>query len=89
MYQPHDSPDVLKQLGFRCIQPKKFLLNDGSFITIQADGWMLLEKRLPARESDAALLRLYYVYYPNDGTENLDEVDVIALVGEEIFRNAD
>ena len=89
MLEPLDSQDILKRLGFRCIQPTKFLLKDGSTITVQADGWLLTTKELPSTDREASILRLYHVYYPGGATENLDEVDVMALVSEELFKIAE
>ena len=57
-------------------------------VVIQADGWMLTNKELPETETEASSLRLYHVYYSGGETENLDEIDVMNLVGEEAFKRA-
>jgi len=41
---------------------------------------MLADKTLPPTEAEARCLRLYTVYYPEGGTEELDEHDVARLV---------
>lgn len=76
-----DPPAVLVRLGFRCIEPRQFKLPDGSFVTVHASGWMLADKTLPGTESEARCLRLYTVYYPSDGTEEVDEHDIAFMVG--------
>ncbi len=81
-----DRPDVLRQLGFRCIEPTRFVLRDGSVVTVHASGWMLKDKARPATETEARCLRLYTVYYPASGTEELDEWDVEFLVGPEAWN---
>jgi hypothetical protein len=43
---------------------------------------MLADKSLPATEDEACCLRVYNVYYPGGGTEDLDEHDVAFLVGK-------
>ena len=83
-----DPPDVLRRLGFRCIEPVSFRLRDGSEAVVHASGWMLAEKELPATDAEAGCLRLYTVYYPGYGTEELDEHDVAALVGREAWERA-
>ena len=45
-----------------------------------SSGWMLADKTLPPTEAEARCLRLYTVYYPEGGTEELDEHDVARLV---------
>ncbi len=77
-----DMPETLRRLGFRCIEPRRFALRSGSVVTVHASGWMLTEKVLPATESEARCRRLYTVYHPEGGTEELDEHDVAFLVGE-------
>ncbi len=89
MFNPFDPPEILKRLGFRCIEPTQFALSDGTTVTVQADGWMLKAKALPPTESEAACLRLYRVYYSSGRSESLDESDVIGLVGEAAFRDTD
>ncbi len=81
-----DPPDILQRLGFRCIQPLQFTLPRGVLVTVHACGWMLREKALPATEAEARCLRLYTVYYPDGGTEELDEHDVACMVGREAWE---
>ena len=83
---PLDRPDVLQRLGFRCIVPTEFTLANGSKITVHASGWMLARKELPETEAEARCLRFYTVYYPEDGTEELDEHDVASLVGPDAWE---
>jgi hypothetical protein len=56
-----DPPDVLRRLGFRCIEPRQFTTRDGSAVTVHASGWLLVDKSLPATEAEARCLRLYSV----------------------------
>ena len=78
----------LLRLGFRCIHPTRFILSDRSVVTVQAEGWLLVEKVLPKTEDEARTLRLYRVRYVTGSFETLDEVDVINLVGKEAFLRA-
>ena len=56
------------------------------FVIIHADAWMLAKKELPDTKAEVSCLRLYHVYYPGGGIDNLDETDVMNLVGEEAFK---
>jgi len=85
-YQPTYSPALLEQLHFRCIEPTQFRLDDGAIVTVQADGWLLADKELPPTDQEAALLRLYHIYYATGETELLDEADLINLVGSAAFK---
>jgi hypothetical protein len=76
-----DPPDILRRLGFRCVEPQRFTLRNGTVVTVHASGWILRDKTLSATEAEARCLRLYTVYYPEGGTEELDEHDVAFLVG--------
>lgn len=87
MFLPQlDPPDVLHRLGFRCIEPRRFTTRDGSAVTVHASGWLLADKSPTATEAEARCLRLYSVYYPKGGTEELDEHDVAFLVGSEAWE---
>ncbi len=81
--------DTLQRLGFRCLEPTEFRLRDGSRVLVQADGWMLSDQTLPESEVEASCLRFYHVLYSRGGLENLDETDVMALVGKEVFLKKD
>ena len=83
----HESDEVLAQLGFRCLAPQRFTTMDGTQITIHAAAWILKEKRLPEDEAEAKSLRSYTIY-SDCGTQELDEHDVIALVGETQWASA-
>lgn len=79
---------MLRRLGFRCIEPTRFTLPDGSSVLVQASGWLLARKELAPSDGENGCLRLYHVYYPSGGTEELDEWDVRNLVGSEAFDGA-
>jgi len=84
-----DSPENLRLLGFRCIDPQEFTVADGSIVGVHALCWMSMDRTRPATESEARCLRLYTVYYAQGGTEELDEPDVERLVGVEVWMASD
>ncbi len=81
-----DEPTILKALGFRCIKPVRFWLENGESVIIKADGWINKRKGLTGEAKRDSSLRLYNVYYEKGGLETLDEFDVVGLVGESFWR---
>ena len=75
-------------LAFRCITSTFFALSDSSELLVHASGWILGKKELPKDQNEAPCLRLYHVYYGDGRTEELDEWDVMELVGSDKFLAA-
>ena len=86
VYKSTDTKKTLKELGFSCLDPTFFKLENGSEVLVQADCWMLKDKKLKKDENENKLLRFYHVYYEKR-TENLDEIDVVNLLGEKNWND--
>lgn len=73
----------LRSRAFRCIEPTAAEDKDGGKLLIHASGW--LGNALPS--AVAPYERLYHVYFEAGGVEELDEPDVIGLVGEQRWQS--
>jgi hypothetical protein len=75
-----------RDLGFRCLEPTKARLQDGSEVTIKADSYRKPLERPNDTPRRRRALKLYTVVFDSGVREVIDELTLEERLGTETFN---